>query len=67
MNGWALLGLLLAAYAVFAAYVAYKKPAGIWNMGKIRLFRKALGERGTEILFYVIAVICFIIGLKLIF
>ncbi|MDD5602658.1 MAG: hypothetical protein PHG48_01065 [Eubacteriales bacterium] len=66
MNGWALLGLILVAYGVFVAYVAYKKPVKIWDMAKIRLFRKMLGENGTRILFYIIAAVCVIIGITLI-
>jgi len=57
MNGLALLGLFLLLYAVVVVVLAVKKPPSIWEMGKIKLFRKMLGERGTVIFFYVFALI----------
>ena len=53
MNWLALLGVLLVAYAVFVFYVSVKKPEKVWEMGKVRGFRKALGDAGTVILFIV--------------
>ena len=47
MNGWALLGLFLILYSVSVFFITLKKPEGIWNMAKIRFFRKVLGEKGT--------------------
>ena len=55
MDGLALLGLILILYAGAVVYIALKKPEAIWNMAKIRMFRKLLGDRGTEIFFYLIA------------
>ena len=55
MNGMALLGILLVAYATAVVYIAAAKPEGIWNMAKIRLFRKVLGDAGTAIFFYLFA------------
>lgn len=57
MNGWALLGILLLLYAGFVLVVGIKKPMGLWEMKKIQLFRKILGEKGTQILFFVFAAI----------
>lgn len=57
MNGWAILGLVLIAYAIAVAVLAIKKPEKIWNMAKIRMFRKILGEKGTVIFFFVFALI----------
>lgn len=53
MDGLALLGLILIAYAVAVVFITLKKPEQIWNMGKIRMFRKILGEKGTDIFFYI--------------
>lgn len=53
MNWLALLGVLLAAYAVFVFYVSFKKPEKIWEMGKVKGFRKVLGEVGTMVLFII--------------
>ncbi len=57
MNWYPLLGLLALAYAGLVFYLAAaKKPAVIWNMAKIQMFIKVLGEKGTIIFFYVWAV-----------
>ena len=56
MNGLALLGIFLIIYAVAVVYIAAKKPEAIWNMAKIRMFRKILGDRGTVIFFYIFAI-----------
>ncbi|WP_312710915.1 hypothetical protein [Proteiniclasticum ruminis] len=55
MDGLALLGLILILYAGAVVYITLKKPEAIWNMAKIRVFRKLLGDRGTEIFFYLFA------------
>ena len=65
MNGLALLGLFLILYAIVVVVLAVKKPQSIWEMGKIKLFRKALGETGTVIMFYVIAAIALGFGIWL--
>ena len=57
MNGLALLGLILILYAAAVVFLAIKKPQIIWDMPKIKFFRKVLGESGTVIFFYVIAAI----------
>lgn len=65
MNGLALLGLFLVVYAVAVVAIAVKKPPSIWNMAKIRFFRKFLGEQGTVIFFYVFAAIAAVVGVWL--
>ena len=55
MDGLALLGLILIVYAGAVVFITVKKPEQIWNMAKIKLFRKMLGEKGTEIFFYLFA------------
>lgn len=65
MNGWALLGLFLILYSVSVFFITFKKPEGIWNMAKIRFFRKVLGEKGTVLSFYIIAAIVAVIGIWL--
>ncbi len=59
-------GIGLIAYAVFVIAVTVFKPAPIWRMGKIQVFVKLLGERGTVIFFVVFALIAAGIGLALI-
>ena len=55
MDGLALIGLILLVYAGAVVYITLKKPEAIWNMAKIRVFRKLLGDRSTEIFFYLFA------------
>jgi len=64
-NGWALLGIVLIAYAAFVVWIALKKPPKLWDMAKIQLFRKWLGEKGTMIMFFFIAAVCVGIGIWL--
>lgn len=66
MNGLALLGILLILYAAAVVLIAVKKPEKIWNMAKIRMFIKILGESGTVIFFYVFAAICCGVGIWLV-
>ena len=55
MDGLALIGLILLVYAGAVVYITLKKPEAIWNMAKIRMFQKILGDRSTEIFFYLFA------------
>ncbi|MPW26110.1 hypothetical protein GC105_09930 [Alkalibaculum sp. M08DMB] len=66
MNGYALLGILLIVYAIVVVYITLKKPESIWNMPKIKMFRKVLGEKGTVFLFYIFAIAAAAIGIWLI-
>lgn len=65
MNGLALLGILLIVYSAAVVYITLKKPESIWNMAKIKMFRKILGEKGTVIFFYLFALAALIIGIWL--
>ncbi len=57
MNWYPLLGLLALAYAALVVWIAVKKPPAMWDMAKIKAFRKVLGDQGTVIFFYVWAVL----------
>ena len=65
MNGLALLGVILVLYAGAVVFIAAKKPEGLWNMAKIRMFRKVLGEGGTVIFFYLFAAVSLGVGVWL--
>lgn len=65
MNGLAILGILLIIYSVAVVFITYKKPEPIWEMAKIKMFRKTLGESGTVIFFYILAAIVAIVGIWL--
>jgi hypothetical protein len=50
MKIWGILALL---YAVAVVVIAVMKPEKIWNMKKIEMFKRFLGDKGTEIFFYI--------------
>lgn len=58
-------GIIAIVYAVVVVVIAVVKPEKIWNMKKIELFKKVLGDRGTEIFFYVWAVGFVVLGVWL--
>ncbi len=57
MNWGPILGILAFAYAGLVVWIAVKKPTSMWEMAKIKMFRKVLGDKGTVIFFYIWAVI----------
>ena len=64
MNWQPLLGLFCFAYAGFVIYVgATKKPESIWEMGKIKMFRKFLGDKGTQIFFIIWSILFLALGI----
>lgn len=65
MNGLGLLGIVLVIYAAVVVYITIKKPKAIWEMAKIKVFIKVLGEKGTVIFFYAFAAIAAIVGIWL--
>jgi hypothetical protein len=65
MNWYPLLALLAFAYTGLVIWITVKKPPKFWDMAKIRAFRKVLGDRGTEIFFYVWAVVFAALGIWL--
>lgn len=65
VNWKPLLGIILLAYTAFVVYVAVRKPPAIWDLPKIKLFRQALKETGTVILFLVFGAISLGFGIWL--
>ena len=65
MNWFPILGILALAYAALVVYIAVKKPPKLWNMKKIEIFKKIMGEKGTVIFFYVFAVAFAVLGIWL--
>jgi hypothetical protein len=62
MKPWGILAIL---YAVFVVVIAVMKPEKIWNMKKIEMFKKVLGDKGTEIFFYIWALGFLFLGIWL--
>ncbi|PKM65741.1 MAG: hypothetical protein CVU95_14235 [Firmicutes bacterium HGW-Firmicutes-2] len=62
MKVWAIVSIVYAAAVIV---LAITKPAAIWNMKKIQIFEKVLGVKGTEIFFYVWALIFLVLGIWL--
>lgn len=65
MSGFRLGGLALILYSLLVFFITVKKPAKIWNMGKVRGFIKVLGEKGTVIFFYVWGLLALALGIWL--
>jgi hypothetical protein len=59
-------GILAIVYAAAVVVIAVVKPEKIWTMKKIELFKKVLGDRGTEIFFYIWALNFLVLGVWLI-
>ncbi|MCF8019657.1 MAG: hypothetical protein K9L62_09620 [Vallitaleaceae bacterium] len=62
MKVWAIVSIVYAAAVIV---LAITKPAAIWNMKKIQMFEKVLGVKGTEIFFYIWALIFLVLGIWL--
>lgn len=62
MRLWAVLAIL---YGLVVIVIAAQKPEKIWKMKKIELFKKYLGDTGTEIFFYVWALMFLVLGVWL--
>ncbi|HCX02867.1 MAG TPA: hypothetical protein DHM42_00150 [Clostridiales bacterium] len=58
-------GIIAIVYAVVVVVITVVKPEKIWKMKKIQLFEKVLGEKGTEIFFYIFAVAAVVLGVWL--
>lgn len=65
MNVRAFIGVLLLLYGALVVFLTLNKPKVIWNMKKIKLFEKLLGERGTVVFFYVFAAVSIAAGIWL--
>ena len=66
MDGLALLGILLLLYAGMVFFITFKKPEKIWNISKIKAFKRVLGEKGTVIFFYAFGLVALGLGVWLI-
>lgn len=58
-------GILAIVYAALVVVIAVMKPRAIWSMKKIEFFKKHLGDRGTEIFFYIWAFLFLVLGVWL--
>ncbi|MCH4891011.1 hypothetical protein EZV73_25765 [Acidaminobacter sp. JC074] len=58
-------GILAILYAVMVIVLAVLKPEAIWKLKKIQFFIKHMGDKGTEIFFYVWALIFLVLGVWL--
>ena len=65
MNGAALGGIILLLYAVLVFYITIAKPPKMWDMAKIKWYREKMGEKGTEIFFYIWGILAAGIGIWL--
>ena len=55
----------MIVYAVLVFWITIKRPAKIWNMGKIQGFLKILGDLGTRIFFAIFGLAALGVGIWL--
>lgn len=58
-------GIIAVIYSALVIVIAVVKPEKIWKMKKIEFFKKMLGDQGTEIFFYIWALIFLVLGIWL--
>jgi hypothetical protein len=58
-------GIVAIVYGAVVVVIAVVQPEKIWEMKKIKFFRKVLGDKGTEIFFYVWALLFLGLGVWL--
>lgn len=63
MDKMAIVGVLLVLYGAVVMFLTLNKPKAVWNMKKIKMFEKLLGEKGTVILFYIISIVAIVAGI----
>ncbi|MBU1020786.1 MAG: hypothetical protein KJ847_06175 [Firmicutes bacterium] len=56
------LGIILIVYGIFCMYIAFLKPPFIWNLGKLKIMRKMMGEKGLLIFLIIWGAAAIIIG-----
>jgi fatty acid desaturase len=61
------LGIALLVYGAFCIFAGLVKIPFIWNLGKIEMFKKLLGETGTQIFFVVWGLIALGFGIWITF
>lgn len=65
MNWNPLLAILAIAYTALVVFIAVKKPKSMWEISKIKWFRKTMGEQGTVIFFFMWGALFLALGLWL--
>jgi len=58
-------GIVAVIYSALVVIITVVKPEKIWKMKKIEFFKKILGDGGTEIFFYIWALIFLALGIWL--
>ncbi len=62
MNWYPLIALIAFAYAAATLFIIIKKPPSMMKLGKVEIFQKMIGEKGTDILYYAVAALAIGIG-----
>lgn len=57
-----ILGIVLIIYGILCMYIAFIKPPFIWNLGKLKVMRKMMGDRGLIIFLLLWGVSAIVIG-----
>lgn len=67
MDTLTVIAIALILYGIFTLFVAYVKPASVWDLGKIQGFVQLLSEKGTVIFFTVVGIATIAGGIYLLF
>lgn len=57
MNLYPLFALIAFAYAALVWFIIIKKPKSMMKLGKVEMFQKMIGEKATDIFYYVFGAI----------
>jgi len=57
-----ILGIVLIIYGILCMYIALVKPPFIWNLGKLKVMRKMMGDKGLLIFLLLWGVVAIVIG-----
>ena len=57
-----ILGIVLIIYGILCMYIALVKPPFIWNLGKLKVMRKMMGDKGQLIFLLLWGVVAIVIG-----
>ncbi len=63
MQWYPLIALIAFAYAAATLFIIIKKPPSMMKLGKVEIFQKLIGKKGTDILYYAVSILAIGIGI----
>ncbi|GAB5494113.1 MAG: hypothetical protein Phog2KO_43280 [Phototrophicaceae bacterium] len=62
MNLYPLFALIAFGYGAAVWFIIYKKPKSMMKIGKIEMFQNMIGEKATDIFYYVFGAVAVGLG-----